>query len=138
MSTPYQYNRSLLPLILAASSTLAEECRSVRFPRSAASRHTRIQRYLIRAAIPLRSLSARLRRRLIPESNGDELSCFTAFARSTLFNFHNDLLGLFRALDNSIRRRNPTLTGLVERTMKAVSVIEERERVMILNAVCCA
>jgi len=60
---------------------------------------------------------------------------FTAFAYATLIRFQSDLLNLFRALDNRVRK-TPALAGLVERTVKAVAMVEDRERTLILNTLC--
>jgi hypothetical protein len=59
---------------------------------------------------------------------------FTLFAHAALRRFHNDLLGLFRALDNHHRR---TLVALVERTSSAVALVDATERAIIINALCC-
>ena len=59
---------------------------------------------------------------------------FTSFARSVLLRFHSDLLSLFRTLDNRCRR---ALVGLVERASKAVALVDETERAMILNTLRC-
>jgi hypothetical protein len=124
---------TLLPLILAFSNQLAEECRLIRFNRSAMSRHTCVKRCLLHCAIPLQSLMHRIRRGLIPRDTPIEL--FTSFALATLMRFQNDLLSLFRALDNRVRR-TPALASLVERTAKAVAYVEDRERVLILDSLC--
>jgi hypothetical protein len=117
----------LLALILSVAQQLSDECRSIRFTRSALSRHTRIQRCLARASTPLQSLIARVRRGLVPESE----CAYTAFARATLLRFQSDLLSLFRAMDNRARR---VVAPLVERTAHTVALVEDRERAMILRA----
>jgi hypothetical protein len=121
MSTP------LLSLILSVSQQLSDECQSIRFTRSALSRHTRIQRCLVQASMPLQSLIARAQRGLVPESE----CAYTAFAHATLLRFHSDLLSLFRALDNRARR---VVAALVEKTAHAVALVEDMERTMILQA----
>lgn len=122
----------MLPLILSVSQQLAQDCHAIRFTRSAATRHTHIQHCMMRAAIPLKSLTHRLRRGLVQRGEGEE-QAFTAFAYATLLRFHSDLLDLFRALDNRARRTQ-SLVALVERTAVAVSMVQEMERSMILGA----
>ena len=84
-------------------------------------------------ALPLRSLTARLDRGLVTVS----ASSYTAFALATIRRFEGDLLRLFRSLSNSARR-TPALAALVEETVDAVALVEERERALALNALCCA
>ena len=132
MSTP---STALLPLILALSRQLADECHSIRVSRSALSRHTSIKRCLLQCAVPLQSLINRVQRGLI--SSDATVEIFTSFAYATLMRFQTDLLDLFRALDNRLRK-TPALAALVEKTAKAVATVEDRERTLILNALCCA
>ncbi len=126
----------LLSLALATAHRLADMCRPVRFARSSHTRHTHIQRCLTRIALPLRSLSARLERGLVSAPLSDQPS-YTAFALSTLRRFESDLLRLFRSLGNRARA-TPALAALVEHTTHAVALVDERERALILNALCSA
>jgi hypothetical protein len=127
---------SLLPHILAAAQLLADACDPIRFARCARTRHTQVQRCLARIARPLRSLAARLHRGLVSGPLSDQ-AAYTAFALSCLRRFESDLLSLFRSLNNRARR-TPALAALVEQTMEAVSLVEERDRALMANALCCA
>jgi hypothetical protein len=89
----------------------------------------------MRTALPLRSLVARLRRGLLVHP--DQTS-YTAFALNALRRFETDLLHLFRTLNNTARRMSSTIGALVERTASAVALLEEKERTLTLNLLCCA
>lgn len=128
-------NHILLPLILSTAQHLADECDPIRFTRTSQSRQTRIQKYLVRISSPLRSLSARLRRGLLVASLDQD--SYTAFAQDTLVRFERDLLALYRTLDNRARKTH-SLLALVEKTSDAVVFIDEKDRVLTLNALCCA
>jgi hypothetical protein len=62
---------------------------------------------------------------------------YTAFAQDTLVRFERDLLALYRTLDNRTRKTH-SLLALVEKTSDAVVFIDEKDRVLTLNALCCA
>lgn len=126
-------NQILLPLILSVAQQLANECVSIQLNRTHRSRFTRIQRYLSHIAIPLQSLSARLRRGLVVGELSDQNS-YTSFAHTTLIRFESDLLSLFRTLDNRARK---TLVSLMEKASNAVVLIDEKDRALTLNALCC-
>lgn len=131
--TPPPSDSVFLSYILATAHLLSDACHLIHVNRSARSRHTRLHRCLARMALPLRSLVARLDRGLVCVS----AASYTAFALATLRRFESDLLRLFRSLGNSARR-TPALAALVEQTVEAVALVEEKERTLALNTQCCA
>jgi hypothetical protein len=94
-----------------------------------------IQYVLVRAVKPLRRVIARLDS--LNTNNHDNVTLFSyvEFAKATLFKFHSEVLNLYQSPDIS---NSPILSTLVEKTVKAVSLVESKERELIINTLLCA